>query len=136
MGGRAATQEFFRLFMIPGMNHCSMGSGAYTIDYLSYLEGWVEGNKPPNQMIGAHVTDDYLLSMPLPSEILSEMPSDATSSTRAAWAAFYFLRFPLDPTIPVEFTRPIYPYPFYARYTGGDPNAAASFRPAGATAAP
>ena len=27
MGGRGPTQEFFRMFMVPGMNHCSGGAG-------------------------------------------------------------------------------------------------------------
>ena len=32
MGGRAATQDFFRLFMVPGMNHCTAGAEAFAID--------------------------------------------------------------------------------------------------------
>ncbi len=42
MGGRAATQEFFRLFVVPGMNHCGGGKGASAVDWLSVLEAWVE----------------------------------------------------------------------------------------------
>lgn len=57
MGGRAATQEFLRLFMIPGMEHCSGGPGAFAIDYLSYLENWVERDQAPNVMLGAHVEE-------------------------------------------------------------------------------
>jgi hypothetical protein len=38
--------------------------------------------------------------------------------------------FPLDPAMPVQFTRPIYPYPLYAKYKGkGSPNDAANFGP-------
>ena len=55
MGGRAATQDFFRLFMIPGMDHCSGGAGAFAIDYLSYMEAWVEQGHAPDKLIGAHI---------------------------------------------------------------------------------
>src|ERR1700722_13594233 len=57
MGGPAATQNFFRLFIIPGMNHCTDGDGAFAFDYLRYLETWVEGGQPPDVMIGSHVND-------------------------------------------------------------------------------
>jgi hypothetical protein len=102
MGGRAATQDFFRLFMIPGMDHCTGGDGAFAIDYLSYLEAWVEKGQAPDAMIGAHLTSN-------------------TYADRD--------RFPLDPA-KVSFTRPVYPYPIRAKYKGsGDPNQAASFGP-------
>jgi hypothetical protein len=128
MGGRQPTQDFFRLFMIPGMNHCWGGAGAYTIDYLSYLEAWVERTEAPDTMIGAHVSDAFLASRALPDKVVSELPADTPPEVRASIAA-YFLPLPLESTIPVAFTRPMYPYPLYAHYTGGDPNKAASFRP-------
>jgi len=61
MGGRAATESFFRLFMVPGMFHCFCGDGANEIDSLAYLEEWVEHEQPPNEVIGAHVDDAYLM---------------------------------------------------------------------------
>ncbi|MGD0910807.1 MAG: tannase/feruloyl esterase family alpha/beta hydrolase [Terracidiphilus sp.] len=108
MGGQQPTQDFFRLFVIPGMNHCGGGDGATSIDYLPYLEAWVEQNHAPDKMIGAHVSDSYLQSLPEGARNVS---------------------LPLDPKIPVSFTRPMYPFPQYAKYAGGDPNDAASFRP-------
>jgi feruloyl esterase len=109
MGGLKPTQDFFRLFIIPGMNHCGGGDGATSIDYLTYLESWVEQNHAPDKMIGAHVSDSYLNSLPEASRYVS---------------------LPLDPKIPVSFTRPMYPFPQFARYVSGDPKDAASFRPA------
>jgi len=125
MGGREPTQDFFRLFIVPGMNHCGGGVGAYAIDYLSYLEAWVERNQAPATMVGAHVSESYLASLPLPSG----QPAPATTEARIA-AAGGRLRFPLDPTIPVTFTRSMYPYPQFATYAGGDPHHASSFRSA------
>jgi hypothetical protein len=129
MGGREPTQDFFRLFIVPGMNHCVGGTGAWAIDYLSYLEAWVEENHAPDKVIGAHVSDSYLASLPLPSSWVSLLSADSTTELRNSLAAFT-LRLPLAPSVPVTFTRPMYPYPLYAKYAGGDPNQAESFRPA------
>ncbi len=57
MGGLSATQEFYRLFMVPGMNHCEGGVGATEIDYLTALEEWVEAGKAPASLLGSHRVD-------------------------------------------------------------------------------
>jgi len=48
VGSREVTQDFIRLFLIPGMPHCS-GPG-YSFDILSLLEEWVEHGKVPDTM--------------------------------------------------------------------------------------
>jgi feruloyl esterase len=124
MGGRIPTQDFFRFFMVPGMNHCGAGAGAYGVDYLGHLEAWVERGKTPDVITGAHIDDAYLASMPLHRDIPGMTPE------AKLLAAAISLEFPLDPAIPISFTRPIYPYPRYAKYKGaGDPKEAASFGP-------
>jgi feruloyl esterase len=126
MGGRESTQGFFRFFLVPGMNHCGGGTGAYAIDYLSHLEAWVERQTPPFGMIAAHVSDTYLAAQPLKIDI-----PGITTQFKLFIAALN-LELPLDPSIPIDFTRPVYPYPLHARYTGkGNPNDAASFRAVG-----
>jgi hypothetical protein len=55
MGGPKATQDFYRLFAIPGMNHCGGGEGVSAFDYLGYLEAWVERGQAPDVMIGTHL---------------------------------------------------------------------------------
>jgi hypothetical protein len=52
--GAAATRDFYRLFVIPGMNHCTGGDGAFVVDYLSYLEAWVEKGQPPDRLLSFH----------------------------------------------------------------------------------
>jgi hypothetical protein len=131
MGGAAATEDFFRFFIVPGMQHCSGGEGAVAIDYLSYMEDWVERGQAPGKMIGAHVNTDYLEKI---SGVDPEEPDTWVRNGRAWTGAFLKLLFPLDPSVPVEFTRPVYPYPLHAKYKGsGNPNEAASFVPAGPT---
>lgn len=107
MGGREQTQDFYRLFMMPGRAHCGGGDGANAVDYLTYLEAWVEQNSAPDVMIAARVDAEY-------SAIANYM----------AW-----MTLPKDPSS-LQLTRPIYPYPLEARYKGkGDPNSYLSFEP-------
>ena len=53
-GGKERTQNFFRLFMIPGMDHCgigqSLGISAASIDPLTTLEKWIETSNPPDSL--------------------------------------------------------------------------------------
>lgn len=87
MGGRAPTQDFFRLFLVPGVHHCAGGPGFARFDALTLLENWVEKGEAPDVMIASRVVDGA-----------------------------------------VERSRPVYPYPLLARYSGsGDPKEAASF---------
>ena len=53
--GGAATRDFYRLFMVPGMFHCSGGPGCNTVDWLAAVMDWVEKGIAPEQLTGAHV---------------------------------------------------------------------------------
>ena len=89
MGGRAQTQDFFRLFLVPGVHHCGGGPGLSEFDALTLLENWVEKGQAPEVMNASRKVNDA-----------------------------------------IERTRPIYPYPLLARYSGqGDPKQASSFVP-------
>jgi hypothetical protein len=113
LGGRASTQDFFRLFVIPGMEHCSGGDGPFAVDYLSYLEAWVEKGKAPEKLVGSHVKLE---------DLKLDNPNDLDERARRR-------EFPLDPGT-VVFSRPIYPYPIGTKYLGrGNPQDAASFGP-------
>jgi feruloyl esterase len=56
MGGKQASQDFYRLFLAPGMGHCGGGAGPNTLDGLSALEQWVEKGNAPDQIIATHAT--------------------------------------------------------------------------------
>src|SRR5262249_29219354 len=57
MGGPEKTKDFFRLFMAPGMGHCSGGPGPNQFDALGALEQWVEKGVAPDKLIASHVTN-------------------------------------------------------------------------------
>jgi feruloyl esterase len=47
----SSTRQFFRLFLAPGMGHCSGGPGPNTLDALAALETWVEKGTPPETIV-------------------------------------------------------------------------------------
>lgn len=47
-GGVERIRDSYRLFMVPGMAHCSGGDGASNFDMIPVLEDWVERNKAPD----------------------------------------------------------------------------------------
>ena len=51
------TGEFFRLFMIPGMSHCSGGIGPDTRDSMTALINWAEKSKAPDTILGSRIVD-------------------------------------------------------------------------------
>lgn len=48
------TAGFYRLFMVPGMNHCAGGNGPWQADWLGALERWVEAGTPPAAILARH----------------------------------------------------------------------------------
>jgi feruloyl esterase len=56
MGGASRTVESVRLFMAPGMAHCSGGPGPNAFDAVGTLDQWVENGKAPDQIIASHIT--------------------------------------------------------------------------------
>jgi pimeloyl-ACP methyl ester carboxylesterase len=103
MGGAQPTRAFARLFMVPGMDHCSGGAGAYAINYMGALTDWVEGGQAPEKLIGFHPKPDTELD-------------------------FFSVDLPRLKPEDFEFSRPHFAYPATARYRGkGDPSQAENF---------
>jgi len=98
-------QDFYRVFMAPGMAHCSGGAGPNAFgngtsngpvidadhDLVKSLERWVEQGVAPDRIIATH----YINNAPAQG---------------------------------VQFQRPLCPHPQRAEYVGGDPNSASSFQ--------
>ena len=56
LGGLEKTEESVRLFMAPGMGHCSGGDGPNKFDMVGPLEQWVEQGKAPERVVATHLT--------------------------------------------------------------------------------
>jgi Tannase and feruloyl esterase len=104
-GGLAATEDFYRMFMVPGMGHCGGGPGANAFgnfvdgpspsspsdDLLSALDQWVELGIAPDEIIATKYVND-------------------------------------NPANGIAFQRPLCPYPQHAAYSGsGDPSEASNW---------
>jgi feruloyl esterase len=105
IGGAVDTQEFYRLFMVPGMAHCGGGPGANAFgqgvngpnpadpadDILSALDHWVEHGVAPEKIIATKFVND-------------------------------------TPAQGIAFQRPLCPFPKFSNYDGtGGTTDAASF---------
>jgi feruloyl esterase len=51
-------EDWMRLFMVPGMGHCSGGSGLNQAEFMSSMERWREGNTPPSQVTAYRVVNN------------------------------------------------------------------------------
>jgi pimeloyl-ACP methyl ester carboxylesterase len=50
--GRSATKSFYKLYMVPGMGHCSGGTGCGNVDWFAPLVNWVENGIEPGTLTG------------------------------------------------------------------------------------
>jgi feruloyl esterase len=55
--GAEKVDASYRLFMVPGMNHCGGGDGPNKFDMLGPLEMWREGDKAPSAVIASHAAE-------------------------------------------------------------------------------
>jgi feruloyl esterase len=55
--GQADLDQSVRLFMVPGVQHCSWGSGLTDFDALAALERWVEQDRAPEQIRAVQLID-------------------------------------------------------------------------------
>jgi feruloyl esterase len=88
-----------RLYLVPGMNHCSDGPSTDQFDLLTALVRWVEHGRPPTRLAA--------------SARGVENPGGPNLELPAGWAP--------------NRTRPLCPYPQVAVYRGGDAERAESF---------
>ncbi|HVY63594.1 MAG TPA: tannase/feruloyl esterase family alpha/beta hydrolase, partial [Gammaproteobacteria bacterium] len=52
--GADKVQDHVALYLVPGMDHCAGGEGAFAVDWLGALESWEASGKPPASLPGAH----------------------------------------------------------------------------------
>ena len=58
MGGNAAVNDFYRLFVAPGVAHCAGGSGHVPVDPLGALVDWVEKGRVPETLLAVTQKED------------------------------------------------------------------------------
>jgi feruloyl esterase len=106
-GDLAATQDFFRYYLVPGMGHCSSITGG---------PGVGDFGQPYSPYVPKDMSRDMLLS--LADWVENKKAPDSIVATRFADAS--------GSTVAME--RPICTYPKVPTYLGGDPTKASSFQ--------
>jgi feruloyl esterase len=66
-GGVAQTQAFARLFLIPGMGHCSGGPATDSFDQLKAIVDWVENGIAPDSMVATARSNNTALAAVTPA---------------------------------------------------------------------
>jgi feruloyl esterase len=54
-GSQQATDEFMRLFLVPGMGHCGGGAGTSSFDMVAALDAWVDRGIAPESVPASRV---------------------------------------------------------------------------------
>lgn len=55
LGGASKVADAYRLFMLPGVDHCRGGDGPDTFDALAALDQWVSQKKAPDRILASRV---------------------------------------------------------------------------------
>jgi feruloyl esterase len=58
VGGQKEMDSFAKLYLVPGMHHCSGGPGPNQFDMLTALENWVEKGQSPGAVVATHREQD------------------------------------------------------------------------------
>ena len=95
--GTDRVQNFARLYLFPGGEHCGGGEGPFDFGVLKAIMAWVEKNIPPYKLVASHSVGGPKHEGPPPEE--GRQPMDHTPAK-------------------VDRTRPVFPYPLIAEYKG------------------
>jgi feruloyl esterase len=62
--GAEKVADGVRFYLLPGVDHCAGGEGAFAIDWLSALEGWAEKGSAPGALHALHPSPDKPFTRP------------------------------------------------------------------------
>jgi hypothetical protein len=100
---KAALEHSIRFYLFPGVYHCGGGQGPFPTDLLAPLTQWVEQGIAPGAVLAVHYPQALRYSGP------GSIQQTGKSGTP-------------------DLTRPVYPFPYTAKYKGtGDINDAANY---------
>ena len=129
--GRTSVDRFARLYLFPGGYHCGGGEGPFDVDLLSAIMAWVERAYAPNALIASHSPGGELdgppagvpagTRMPMgpPPGMTGGLPPMGPGGLPPSMAGGP----PRGMSMPgmvakPDRTRPVFPYPLTAKYSG------------------
>lgn len=122
--GEGARDKAVRMFLFPGMGHCSGGEGPSEFPLLAALMGWVETGQAPHVLL-AHRAAATLEGLRGPAA--APRGADAKGTLPGVDGPPPMIMMPPRPVLAPR-SRPVFAYPAVARYSGkGSSDDAASF---------
>jgi hypothetical protein len=109
MGG-AAVQAFERLYLLPGVSHCGNGQGPSQLDLLTPMMAWVEQGQAPDAVMTRSASGPSHFGAPAFGALTASREGPQAGPPPG-------MRPPPQSNLPAM-SRPVYPYPAVARYTG------------------
>ncbi|WP_221383749.1 MULTISPECIES: tannase/feruloyl esterase family alpha/beta hydrolase [unclassified Arthrobacter] len=90
--GAKATDSFAKLFMFPGVEHCSGGAGPNTFDVLTPVMAWVESGKAPSAVMAskaATTQDPVVTTRPVyPYPAVAKYDGSGSTDDAANYSSF------------------------------------------------
>lgn len=124
--GNVAAAQFERLYLLPGVSHCSGGEGPSAVDLLTPMLHWVEDGTAPDAVIAKTAKPN---GFGLPSSRPAGTPAPTSQSTGSQTKPPAIMPEAMPSQAAVQRTRPVYPYPAVAVYSGrGNVNDAENYR--------
>lgn len=102
--GADTVQAFERLYLLPGVSHCGGGEGPSALDLLTPMMAWVENGIPPEGIMVSSSDETSSFGS----------PDGSVGGDNAHHPTLANLNYPALP----DMTRPVYPYPYTAQWTG------------------
>jgi feruloyl esterase len=123
--GEKVADSFVRFYALPGVYHCGGGDGPVITDLLPSLMAWVERDVAPGALNGSHTVrrpgqnaqGAGVAGGPGAAGARQGGPGGPGGAPAGAGAAPQMPPAPVAPAAP-DLTRPIYPYPYIAKYVG------------------
>ncbi len=125
--GEQKVKDFARLYLFPGGYHCGGGEGPFNMDLLTPIMQWVESGMAPDKIVASHTKAPAGFRGPPAGDRPPNAqngpppmaPGGPPSGMRPGPPGPMGAPGLLPPTPgAVDRTRPIFPYPGQARYTG------------------
>lgn len=139
--GHATAGKFERLYLLPGVYHCTGGEGPSLVDFLTPMLDWVESGKAPEAIVARQDTQVHNVKrfgLPPPLTARPGGPVVAGRGMPPGAQPLPDLGLPTDgptqysgaPSPAPARSRPLFPYPAIAIYSGhGNPLDAGSYEP-------
>lgn len=124
--GADTVKGFERLYLLPGVSHCSGGEGPSHLDLLTPMMAWVENDHAPEAIMTASASDHSSFGQPEAGGAEDDRTDKEDKAGKKGTGEKGGMprgeRRPpmaLQGVTPLpDMTRPVYPYPYVAVYTG------------------